>query len=249
MKPHFIPGIYNYCDRWCERCAYNHRCQIYAEEQKLSPEQKDPGNPAFWEYIQSNFRKAMEMVEAWAKQENIDWEAFREEALSEEEEQELSPGQQALDSLARDYARRTLDWLKAQRDAFREYREELMSRLQLGIGIGQEASRMNDAIEAIQWYSTMIPSKTSHALHAYRHQHEWYWDSPLQSDANGTAKVALLCIERSLGAWEALRQQLPEKADEIIDMLVILGKIRRGLLHYFPEADKFIRPGFDEPEA
>jgi hypothetical protein len=26
--PKFIPGIYNYCDRWCERCRFTSRCLI-----------------------------------------------------------------------------------------------------------------------------------------------------------------------------------------------------------------------------
>ena len=28
--PRCIPGIYNYCDRWCERCAFTSRCSNYA---------------------------------------------------------------------------------------------------------------------------------------------------------------------------------------------------------------------------
>src|SRR5262245_58416083 len=30
--PNFISGIYNYCDRWCERCAFTSRCFLYATE-------------------------------------------------------------------------------------------------------------------------------------------------------------------------------------------------------------------------
>jgi hypothetical protein len=26
QNPNFITGIYNYCDRWCERCAFTSRC-------------------------------------------------------------------------------------------------------------------------------------------------------------------------------------------------------------------------------
>jgi len=27
----FIPGIYNYCDRWCETCAFTSRCRVFAD--------------------------------------------------------------------------------------------------------------------------------------------------------------------------------------------------------------------------
>lgn len=35
-NPDFIPGIYNYCDRWCERCAFTSRCLTYAALQESS---------------------------------------------------------------------------------------------------------------------------------------------------------------------------------------------------------------------
>ena len=30
--PRLISGIYNYCDRWCERCAFVERCAVGIEE-------------------------------------------------------------------------------------------------------------------------------------------------------------------------------------------------------------------------
>ena len=35
-NPKFIPGIFNYCDRWCERCAFTARCRTFAMEQEAS---------------------------------------------------------------------------------------------------------------------------------------------------------------------------------------------------------------------
>ena len=31
----FILGIFNYCDRWCERCTLSGRCSVFAEEQRM----------------------------------------------------------------------------------------------------------------------------------------------------------------------------------------------------------------------
>ncbi|MCB0568830.1 MAG: hypothetical protein KDC66_03665 [Phaeodactylibacter sp.] len=247
MEPHFISGIHNYCDRWCERCSFSQRCEIFAEEQKLTTAQRDPDNPAFWDFISNNFRKAMEMLEAWAAKEGIDMEAGGEGACQQPAREGLPPKQQALENLAQEYTRRTVDWLKANRRAFHERDEELRRQLQLGIDVHKQGVQLADAVEVAQWYCTMIASKTGRALHSYEHMDEWYWDNPVQSDANGTAKVALLCIERSLGAWLAIRQHLPAKADEVVDMLVLLDKLHRGLMYYFPDAKKFVRPGFDEP--
>ena len=43
-EPDMIPGIYNYCDRWCERCAYTSRClqyQIESEEDQSGEALRD----------------------------------------------------------------------------------------------------------------------------------------------------------------------------------------------------------------
>lgn len=32
-NPNNIEGIYNFCDRWCERCALTSRCLLYQMEQ------------------------------------------------------------------------------------------------------------------------------------------------------------------------------------------------------------------------
>ncbi|MCB0550950.1 MAG: hypothetical protein KDD19_25495 [Phaeodactylibacter sp.] len=50
MQQSNIPGIYNYCDRWCERCSFTSRCLLYAQEQELTEERPFPwfnGTPAW----------------------------------------------------------------------------------------------------------------------------------------------------------------------------------------------------------
>ena len=41
IRDGFIVGIYNYCDSWCDRCAFTSRCQVFADmretEAKLDP--------------------------------------------------------------------------------------------------------------------------------------------------------------------------------------------------------------------
>ena len=53
----FIPGIYNYCDYWCERCAFTRRCRNYQMGEELKradrdenadPADRDAANAAFW---------------------------------------------------------------------------------------------------------------------------------------------------------------------------------------------------------
>ncbi len=53
-----ISGIYNYCDRWCERCAFTSRCMNFAMSRKYTddPEASDITNEKFWQNL-SEFRK------------------------------------------------------------------------------------------------------------------------------------------------------------------------------------------------
>jgi len=34
-KPRYLSGLYNYCDRWCERCEYTRQCRLAADLKKV----------------------------------------------------------------------------------------------------------------------------------------------------------------------------------------------------------------------
>ena len=64
-------------------------------------------------------------------------------------------------------------------------------------------------------------------------------------DMDGTAKIAIIGINRSIHALNNLFSILPEYSKEISDILIILGKILNLAEIEFPDHKKFIRPGFD----
>lgn len=43
----FIPGIHNYCDRWCERCYFTSRCRVYEKLDESDTEANDINNKQF----------------------------------------------------------------------------------------------------------------------------------------------------------------------------------------------------------
>lgn len=68
----------------------------------------------------------------------------------------------------------------------------------------------------------------------------------LESDANGSAKVALLLIEESRQAWRVLMQPGRAAADGVpARQVAVLDSIEADLLRRFPRALQFVRPGFD----
>jgi hypothetical protein len=65
-------------------------------------------------------------------------------------------------------------------------------------------------------------------------------------DSDGSAKVALIALDRSIAAWGEIRNLFPHRNNDILDILVHLEQLRRNAEKAFPEARAFIRPGFDK---
>ena len=67
----FIPGIYNYCNRWCERCIYTDKCRTFAMEIDLRREIEDDKrreksieeNKDFWHQVNKTIEDAAELID------------------------------------------------------------------------------------------------------------------------------------------------------------------------------------------
>lgn len=127
--PRFIPSIYNYCDRWCERCPFTARCLNYAMGAEMEG---------------------------------------------------------------------------------REDQVKLMRALS-----GKEDDDNTDPLD----------------------------EHPKDSD--GSAKIALIGMDRSLAAWAILLRAFPQRETETLRLLAYLERIRRLTEQAFPNARAFVRPGFD----
>ena len=67
-------------------------------------------------------------------------------------------------------------------------------------------------------------------------------------DSDGSAKVALIGIDRSIGAWGEIRQSMPTGKDKVLEIIRHLIVLRKKTEKAFPEARNFIRPGLDQIE-
>jgi len=83
----FIEGIYNYCDRWCERCSFTSRCLNYAmaEDEPEDAESRDARNQAFWQKIGETFQVTLELLHEFAEEHGIDLDAIDYEEAAEKE--------------------------------------------------------------------------------------------------------------------------------------------------------------------
>ena len=104
----------------------------------------------------------------------------------------------------------------------------------------------SDPRAVIAWFQHAIGSKAHRALRglAYNDQEERDWPA----DHDGSAKVALLGIERSHGAWLELAYRGFASPAEIEPFIADLIWLSDELERVFPRARAFVRPGLDEPD-
>lgn len=253
-NPEFITGIYNYCDRWCERCAFSSRCLVFATE-KDDPDLddmdvRDLSNAKFWRKLDSIFKDAHELIREYAQEAGVDLEALQTEAAIAEHraETENAKGHQ-LSVLARDYGAAVHTWFEDQLVAAESLTDDHSAQAK------REAVAIDvqSAVEVIRWYQFFIAAKIFRALMGGDDELDGVYPAdnedeinPAQTDANGSAKIALIAIERSLGAWRVMQSCVPDKTDSIAPLMATLENLRCGIEETRPLARDFIRPGFDE---
>ncbi len=254
LPPNRIPLIHNYCDKWCQRCEFTSRCAVHAmeleDDARLGEASRDPANRQFWDRIGSSLGQALEMLRRRSIEMGID----PDEPPTPEYEAEQARIDKEVDGhelvrLAEDYRDRVFEWVKNSEPLLETKEKELQDRLRLELPTAGEApadaAEIAEVLDVIQWYHTVIAVKVHRAVSgAIEGVPECIADMPRDSD--GSAKVALISIERSMGAWMRLRAHLPEQRDAILDMLAGLERLLRGIERDFPDARAFVRPGFDE---
>jgi hypothetical protein len=248
--PRFIPGIYNYCDRWCERCAFTSRCMTYAlsEDEFDNPELQDINNKVFWDKLHGIFEVTLEMVKEKAEEMGIDLNAIDYEEITKQEEQvrkivKEKPYCQA----ALSYIKKVDSWFDSNKGLLENKVDELQTLAEAdipGTRPADEAVSIQDYLEVVCWYQHQIYVKLCRAASGLiRGELEDLEYFP--QDANGSAKVAIIGIERSIAAWGGLLNQFPQQEHPILDLLVNLKRLLRQVEAVFPDARAFVRLGFD----
>src|SRR5262249_45106434 len=183
--------IAEYCDRWCERCPYTARCSAFAcraaygmcgnydEALKLAV---GPPRPVGEALPERNGREELESVRMSPDEEA----AFeREEA---ERRQRIS--RLPLKMMSGEYSDLSYRWLTVNFESVRARVDTIV----------------REALEVVAHDSVFIGPKLGRALDGRdRYYHgEDLEEDPIQSDWNGSAKVAIISIERSEAAWRLI---------------------------------------------
>ena len=224
----YIDSIFNYCDRWCERCAFTSKCRNYA----FSKEDPPTDSPELWDYLHNVFQATFLMLEEMMKENGID--IGKMEDINEIPVHD--PQNHPLSIFAHDIAFKIDNWLKRN-----DLSGKIIEQEKTGINLTKKLSRYKDSIEAIYWYNFFIAVKITRAISGLLDNDEYS-----DYDMNGSAKIALISVDRLIACWAVVLNENPECEDEILDILVNLADVRKRTEMTFPDARNFIRPGFDE---
>jgi hypothetical protein len=217
----FIVGVYNYCDRWCERCPLTGRCRVFAEEQRLSFETQMSTSAGAAPGLRSLGAVA----------------AALEETIPDEHEPprdwlpsrfcwpELSPPETELHTRASELGRRLREWLVPEACA--------------------QDAEVRDAAEVLLHFGFYLGPKVYRALRGRADCEE----DGMLSDALGSAKAALVALDRLGDAWLRLAERGAISVLEAEPVVSQLQALTVEIETMFPRARSFVRPGFDEPEA
>jgi hypothetical protein len=231
-QQNFISGIYNYCDRWCERCELTDRCRVFADERASPIDDDSLDMDVVVQKLTTIFAETKQMLIEKAEELGIDPFAMSDEEFAEIREREKQfVDEDDLARLGEKYWRSAREILEADWLAVNSAADNIAS----------------DVIDVLNWYLFFIPVKIKSGLHGLLDV-DGYEDkaqlSDSQSDANGTIKVGLIAIERSILAWTYLLET--DTTDSIQPMIELLNEMKCGLEKRFPLARDFVRPGFDE---
>ncbi len=250
-----ISGVHNYCNRWCERCRFANRCEVALHEAKSKIHASDKN---VWDTVQSNLNEAFELLKSMLKEMEEDFENTISDEISNHDliapqklTAEISAPKKELflhiNKTSKDYGFAAINWFDNTEDILKIKEEQLNQLHNIGAkDIIHEAQILKEAISIVEWNMFLIGAKLNRAT--ADDDFPMIDDDPIQTDANGSAKVALIAIDDSLAAWNIIRETIPELSDESLDMLAMLSRLKKDSLKAFPDAHKFIRPGFDTEE-
>ena len=244
LNPDIVAGIHNYCDRWCERCPMTACCSVYAMEAADTDELETVQPKDFWEQLSRSIETTAALLHELAHEAGIDLTAITDAERSDREF--AAADDHILVGSARHYADRVGDWF----DQWESRLDEVMAtrekhpHLQV---VDPSPAPLGDRerMEIILRYHTLIPAKIHRAVMGAADGMEAD-DPDVPRDADGSAKVALIAMDRSAAAWTGLLKTLPEARTDILGFLGQLERLGRTTEWTFPRARDFVRPGFDD---
>jgi NAD(P)-dependent dehydrogenase (short-subunit alcohol dehydrogenase family) len=222
----FIAGIFKYCDRWCETCAFTARCRLFAELARAEGDAEAVKDVAEAPVEQGTDPALSGWMRVLRPRDRMDATIAAPDRPVHRSLPVIASEHRAIYERAGVYADWVRVWLRQQDRA------------------GRSAACGDDPIAVIAWFAPVSSSKIFRALTGLA---AFDGNSDRQREHEGAAKAALIGLERSQAAWRQLA------TDGIVPEALAARPVRelawiaQRLEEVIPHARRFVRPGFDEP--
>lgn len=246
----FIPGIYNYCDRWCEKCEQRLHCMSFVMGKKIEEkggfhfdQEINREDESIWTRLKEVFESTYEVLHELAEERGIDVEDIYasenidKEFLREDFENHSKGERCNLQVEESDIIRICL--------IYENLADKCLEKIFNLLDEKEKQSKgpLNEALEIANWYLDLIQAKMRRALYGFYYQQMFGEKS---EDFNGSAKVALLATDRSIESWKTIGGCCKDEQREIGHLIVVLEQLQLDIEEQFPHARKFLRPGFEK---
>jgi len=223
----FEPGIYNYCDRWCEKCADTAKCFLFAEDElkqanKLLSGQTDDEEENWLKDMEHSFAITHRLLERQFKELGMDWEKVSAEAdniKSWDDDARERYKNIPCHKLARKYMKETSNFL----NKFHEDRHKYYASL----GMAIDYSDIKDEIETINWYYTMLPVKIWRYFYekeSLAREKDAEFKEMMAEDLKKFQALVEKCLNKSLAAWEKLGQK---RKDQNLNCKLFIDSLKK----------------------
>ena len=252
LAPENIVGVHNYCDGWCDRCGFANRCVVNMSRPR---ELERPGADPLLDHLKERFDEVKTLV---ARRSTLSMEEVlnnlpepgpedQAEFRRQDTRRKVRRRNDPILREAQSYSGLARAWMEAEADGMCTHADALVRRAHVdnvdGIA-STELSRLLDAVEIVRHDCFLIFVKLHRAIDGFEERGQTPDHDPIQNDYNGSAKLALTCIDRSEGAWRAIGRWYPGcgAATALAEQLAAL---RAAVEQRLPFARAFLRPGFD----
>ena len=190
-----IDFISAYRDSWCERCAFTSRCSSSAVQVAIAMCDDDLG-AALELAVGAPPRRPAETASRAAFVDELSncgpTGSEINGTIREEAEREDRLGEPSFTTSVAKFTTLAWQWTKSNPEG----------------PILTAAPQLAEAIKIARWDATLIGAKLHRALHGLDEctHGEAFEDDPIQNDRNGSAKVALISIRRSILAWTTIAE-------------------------------------------
>jgi len=216
--------VFQWCDRWCDRCSQTGLCGLYQRSSSATTEEILEELPKFFETAMKALKESIERM-------SLDPETLTESNFEDEWgwKCHLLRNDERV-ALAKKYRKMTSRWFDSLKD---DYSTELR----------MENPALTECLDVILWFKHLLEYIIKRALISKNEEEE---ENVEPRDSIGNAKLLLVSIDRIINAWGYVYEKFAENEDEILDILICLQSLGKKIEGAFPDARAFVRPGLDE---